>query len=412
MKTLTSNFLSFARVALFLLVAMLLFLMTVVPVKAVASEALRTGKINDIPFSLEGVTLHSTTACVRVYLDGEAVDLVDFRKNEPVYTASLTKMMTLYTANRLMDEKGIDPLQSVTVTASDLEGLYEMDASIMGLSAGETLPYKDILYGLILPSGADAGRLLSRTLAGNNEAFIEAMNEDALALGLNASHFTNTSGLFEPDNISTMSDMTTLLHALHENPFLREIISTRIYRTKPTNIRPGVYTLTHTIVTTGTLEGINTQHIEGGKTGSLQESGYCLASYKTFGDALVVISTTGAYRRGDNLRDHNAFYNALQEQWPADGSHITLSGAPEAAPLETNKPTANKTESPETTTAYPANSLNEEPSLSSSDGRKAIQTVGIILASLLLVLSLGLLVSLILRNKKEDDERERTRRRF
>lgn len=398
------------RIALFFFLLMFFLWMTAVPATAGALDTLRTGRINDVPFSLEDVTLHSTTACVRVYLNGKVVDLVDLRKNDPVYTASLVKMMTLYTSYRLMETKGIDPSQTVTVAASDLEGLIEMDASVMGLSVGETLSYKDVLYGLMLPSGADAGRLLSRTLAENVAAFIDAMNQDAINLGLKSSHFTNTSGLFEPDNLSTMSDMATLLHALCEEPFLREIISTRTYRTKPTNMRPDGHTLTHTIVTTGLLEGINTEKIGGGKTGSLQESGYCLASYRTFGDALVIITTTGAYHRGDNLRDHNAIYDALQKQWPAEGSPIELAGAPEATPLETNTPSSDMTDLPKTTTSFTTDLLDEQSSQPSSENRSVAQTIGIVMAVLLLVLSLGLLISLILRNKKEDDERERTRR--
>ncbi|MGI6617889.1 MAG: D-alanyl-D-alanine carboxypeptidase family protein [Saccharofermentanales bacterium] len=411
-KNCTGKCLAFLFVRLALVFYLMTFFvwMTAAPATAVALDTLRTGKINDVPFSLDDVTLHSTTACVRVYLHGNVVDLVDLRKNDPVYTASLVKMMTLYTSYRLMETKGIDPSQTVTVAASDLEGLYEMDASVMGLSVGETLPYKDVLYGLMLPSGADAGRLLSRTLAENGTAFIDAMNQDATSLGLKASHFTNTSGLFEPENLSTMSDMATLLHALYEEPFLREIISTRAYRTKPTNKRPEGHTLTHTIVTTGLLEGISTEKIGGGKTGSLQESGYCLASYRTFGDALVIITTTGAFRRGDNLRDHNAIYDALQKQWPTEGSPLTLAGAPEVTISETKSPPSDVTELPKTTTSLTADLLNELPSQPSSEDRGIAQTIGIVMAALLLVLSLGLLVSLILRNKKEDDERERTRR--
>lgn len=403
---------SLTRAFLFVLLSTFLLFASVAPVMTDALGVLRTGKINDIPFSLEDVPLHSTAVCMRIYLDGEVADLVDLRKNEPVYTASLTKMMTLYTAYRLMQTKGIDPSQTVTAAASDIEGLYAMDASVMGLSAGEILPYKDVLYGLILPSGADAGRLLSRTLAENSAAFINAMNDDALSLGLEASHFTNTSGLFEPDNLSTMSDMATLLHAIYEEPFLREILSTRTYRTKPTNMRPGGYTLTHTIVTTGTLEGIDTSTVEGCKTGSLQESGYCLASFKTIGDALVIITTTGAYRRGDNLRDHNALYGALQNQWPADGLPVALLGAPESAPVETNKPSSSKTEYHEKTTSFFSDAPNEPHSQSSSEKRSAAQIVGIIMAAILLILSLSLLLSLIMRNKREEDERERARWRF
>ncbi|NMA18761.1 MAG: D-alanyl-D-alanine carboxypeptidase [Clostridiaceae bacterium] len=399
------------RIPLYILLLIFFLWMIAAPVTTVALESLQTGKINGASFSLEDIALHSTAACMRVYLNGEVVDLVDLRKNDPVYTASLVKMMTLYTSYRLMEMKGIDPSQTVTVATSDLEGLNEKDASVMGLSVGETLPYKDVFYGLMLPSGADAGRLLSRTLAENSAAFIDAMNQDAADLGLKASHFTNTSGLFEPNNLSTMSDMATLLQALCEKPFLKEIISTRTYRTEPTNLRPGGHTLTHTIVTTGVLEGISTEKIEGGKTGSLQESGYCLASYRTFGNALVIITTTGAYRRGDNLRDHNALYDALEKQWPADGSPVTLVGAPEAKPLETNTPSSN-TEYPKTTTSLAADPQEKLPSQSSSEGRDYAQTIVVIMASLLLVLSLGLLTSLILRNKKEEDERERTRRRY
>ena len=93
--------------------------------------------------------------------------------NQKVSIASLTKIMTA-----IITIENIDDLnQRVILTKDDFKGLAEANAVTAGFTIGSTVTYKDLLYGLLLPSGADAAKALARNVAGTEEKFIQKMNE-------------------------------------------------------------------------------------------------------------------------------------------------------------------------------------------------------------------------------------------
>ncbi len=195
--------------------------------------------------------------------------------HKKAYPASTVKIMTLLVAA----ENIVDMDAPFTMTTDITDPLYLADASVAGFLNGETVPLRDMLYGMILPSGADAAMALAITAAGSEEAFVELMNKKAEELGLENTHFTNVSGLHDENNYSTVYDMAIMLDAAMENELCRMVLSTYQYTTTVTPQHPEGILLSGTLFSYMYGTEPETATILGGKTGFVNESGYCVASF-------------------------------------------------------------------------------------------------------------------------------------
>lgn len=194
--------------------------------------------------------------------------------NEMIYPASLTKIMTLAVAVEHIDN--LD--DTFTMTYEILAPLIREDATRAGFVEGEHVRIEDMLYGAILPSGADATIGLAEYISGSEEAFVELMNEKAKELGLKNTHFMNTSGLHHGNHYSTPTDMAVILEYALKNETCRNILSRYQYTTSPTKEHPEGIELTSTMF--GRMYGTEVDGviIFCGKTGYTTEAGHCLAS--------------------------------------------------------------------------------------------------------------------------------------
>ncbi len=196
-------------------------------------------------------------------------------ENTRVYPASVTKVMTLLVAVEHIS----DFTDTFTMTYEILYPLYRNDATIAGFLEGEKVVVEDLLYGTILPSGADASHGLAEYVAGSEEAFVAMMNEKAATLGLRDTHFVNTSGLHDSNHYTTAADMAVVLRAAMENPHCRQVLSTYQYTTAVTPEHPEGILLTSTLFSRmyGTEpEGAT---ILGGKTGFTDQAMHTLVTY-------------------------------------------------------------------------------------------------------------------------------------
>ncbi len=100
----------------------------------------------------------------------------------------------------------------------------------MGLAPGQRLTVRDLLYGLLLPSGNDAALQLAEHVSGSVPAFVELMNQKAAQLGLEDSHFTNPHGLHDPAHYTSAYDIAMLGAELLKNPDLAEIVRTQTHQ--------------------------------------------------------------------------------------------------------------------------------------------------------------------------------------
>jgi D-alanyl-D-alanine carboxypeptidase len=139
--------------------------------------------------------------------------------------ASLTKVMTA-----LVAIENSDPDEVILVDVNGPELSLETDSTVMGIEPGMRLTIRDLLYGLLLPSGNDAAIQLAEHVAGSVPAFVRMMNAEASALGLADTHFSNPHGLDDANLYSSAADMVTMGRALLANPLLSEIVSTPTYQ--------------------------------------------------------------------------------------------------------------------------------------------------------------------------------------
>ncbi len=157
-----------------------------------------------------------------------------FQKNaqKQMYPASTTKLLT---ALVLLDE-ATDLDEKITVGAE--VNSFSSGSSMMHLKSGHSVTVRELLYGLMLPSGNDAAAAVAVHYGGSIDGFSEMMNKKAAELGMTDSHFTNPHGLKMQNsiNLTTAQDMAKLAAAAHKNSTLAEIMATPSYEVKSTDL--------------------------------------------------------------------------------------------------------------------------------------------------------------------------------
>ena len=234
----------------------------------------------------------------------------DINGETPMYPASMTKIMTTIVAIENLSDLN----QEITVTNDMIANLYAQDATQAGFQPGETVQAIDLLYGVMLPSGADCCIALADTIAGSEEGFVELMNQKAEKLGLENTHFCNTTGLHADDHYSTVKDIAELLRYALKNSTFREIIESPYHSTPGTNVHPDGITFYSTMFKNLSDTTVIDGKIMGGKTGFTSEAGCCLASFAEIDDIEYILVTAGAYQAGTpHIDDAVKLYNRLGE---------------------------------------------------------------------------------------------------
>lgn len=232
--------------------------------------------------------LHSTNM-ILIDRESEKV-LADKKSREKIFPASLTKIMTVLLG---IEQLG-DLNQKVPMKEEYFEGLLEMDASMAGFQTDEIVSYRDILYGAILPSGAESCLAIAQLVSGSEEQFVEQMNERAKQLGLRDTHFSNTTGLHDAKNYSTVEDIARLLEYALQNEEFSHIFKTKQFTTSPTNKSPEGVEMKSSLFRY--IEGFPQLELllQGGKTGFTEEAGLCLASVAEINGKQYLLVTAGA----------------------------------------------------------------------------------------------------------------------
>lgn len=215
-------------------------------------------------------------------VDADAVLLLDLESDQTlyergadqrVYPASTTKIMTaLCVADAVEDLDGTE----VTVRQEVLDLLPHDIISLAGLTDGEKLSVRELLYCLMLPSGNDAAVVLADYVGGSLEGFVAVMNEKARELGCADTNFVSVNGLSGPEHYSTARDMARMAQALLEDPDLAEIVRTPFYTIK-TN-RHDKLELENTNHMLDPKHEYYLPEVTGVKTGSSELSGRCVVA--------------------------------------------------------------------------------------------------------------------------------------
>jgi serine-type D-Ala-D-Ala carboxypeptidase (penicillin-binding protein 5/6) len=177
--------------------------------------------------------------------------------------ASLTKLMSLYIISSTLKAGSIHPDDKVRISTA----AWKTGGSRMFLKLNSEVPVKDLMQGIAVASGNDASVAMAEFIAGTEEAFASMMNAQAKVLGMNDSHFIDSTGLPNPKHYSTPRDFATLAQALTRDfPEDYKLFSEKWF----------------------TFNGIKQpnrnrllwryQYADGLKTGHTDDAGYCLVA--------------------------------------------------------------------------------------------------------------------------------------
>ena len=193
--------------------------------------------------------------------------------------ASLTKLLTAYLVFEALRAKTIVPSQMVNVS----ERAWRAEGSRMFIEPRRAVSVDELLRGMIVQSGNDASIALAELVGGTEDAFVAKMNTEGQRLGMTNSHFTNVTGLSNPQHYSTAADMAKLTAALiRDYPEYYPFYAQKEFRynniTQPNRNR---------LLWTD-------PHVDGVKTGHTEAAGWCLVASALRGDRRVLAVVLGA----------------------------------------------------------------------------------------------------------------------
>jgi D-alanyl-D-alanine carboxypeptidase len=166
-----------------------------------------------------GIAAPPVSAAAAAVLDEASAELLfDKEASARMAPASLTKIATAILA---IEEGNLDAEVHVDVDSTAMR-----NSTVMGLLPGDRFTLRDLLYGLMLPSGNDAALAIGRHIAGSDVAFVAKMNELAARLGLTDTHFANPHGLSARDHYTSAGNLALLARYAMSMPAFREIAAT------------------------------------------------------------------------------------------------------------------------------------------------------------------------------------------
>ena len=232
-------------------------------------------------------------------------DKIIYEKNayEKIKIASLTKIMTTIIAL-----ENIENIKEKTTMPKDaligLEGYVTTE-----IKPNDIITYEDLLYGIMLPSGADCANAIAIKVSGNIENFVELMNQKAKELNLTNTHFSNPIGI-DDNNYSSVYDISILLKYALKNKEFYKIFTTKEYTTT-NNIK-----LESTLIEKSSPYNIDTSLILGSKTGFTDEAGNCLASIsKQNGVNYLLVTAHAPIEYPYHIVDAQNTYNYYKENY-------------------------------------------------------------------------------------------------
>lgn len=234
------------------------------------------------------------SAASAILMDAESGRvLFEQNANEERAIASITKLMTALVAA----ESGHDAAEEVTIRPE----WTGVEGSSIYLRAGETVTLETLLYGLLLNSGNDAAVAVAAHCAGSVEDFVEQMNQCAVRLGMEHTHFSNPNGLSEDGHYSTAYDMALLARACSKNEVVAGIAATK-------SITLGTRTFTNHNKLLWRYEGCT-----GMKTGYTEAAGRTLvSSAERNGQTLIVVTLNAP----NDWSDHASLFDYGFETFP------------------------------------------------------------------------------------------------
>lgn len=220
--------------------------------------------------------------------------------------ASMTKVMTLLVAVENLP----DLEKKITITQDIVDYVKARGASNCGFVAGEQVRVKDLLYGVILPSGADAVLALAKEIAGSEAGFVALMNKKAQDLGLSSDcKFQNATGLYHSTHHMNVKDIGEIMAAAMRNSLAREVLSTENYQIPATNKHENGIKLTNLFVQRIKGQDTGGASVTMAKTGFVRQSMFCAVSSGKGANGKNLLVVTGySSSTWQCIKDHATLY--------------------------------------------------------------------------------------------------------
>ena len=212
--------------------------------------------------------------------------LYELQPDAVIYPASMTKIMTSIVAFDLLKKNKISLDDQFTISENAWR-LSQAGYSSMFIMINDQVSVEDLLKGIIIASGNDACVALAEGIAGSESNFADMMNEKAVEIGMTSTNFTNSSGINDPDNISTVRDIALMSKYLIKNyPIFYEIFKEKTFTWDRTGGEP---------IKQGNRNPLLYKNVgvDGVKTGYLAVERYSLASSMIKDERRVIAVASG-----------------------------------------------------------------------------------------------------------------------
>lgn len=214
-----------------------------------------------------------TSKAAMVYELSSDTMIYAWNPDQRVYPSSMVKLMTVLVAlehGNLTDK--------VVVTKRALS-YVEIGSTSAGLSAGEELTLKSLLYLVMTASANDAATVVAEHIGGTQDNFIKLMNEKAEQLGCQDTHYSNAHGLHDEQTYTTVRDICRILDVALDDPVFYALFTAEAYTVEKTNkSEPREIHTTNYMMSKHSVKKYFDERVTGGKTGSTDEAGRCLAA--------------------------------------------------------------------------------------------------------------------------------------
>ena len=238
-----------------------------------AAEAAVSCRTLDATATLGGSDkILDTTKAAIVYERGSGTMIYGYNMDQRIYPSSMVKLMTALVA---LENGNLDDIVTVSKAALDSVAIGSVSA---GLVRWEEISLRDLMYCMMVASANDAAAVIALHVGGSLDMFILMMNEMAEKLGCSDTNFSNVHGLHDDNTYTTARDICKILDYALENPEFKQMFETKSYQVAATNKSDA-----RDIITTNYMMSKDytkkyfDDRVVGGKTGSTDKAGRCLA---------------------------------------------------------------------------------------------------------------------------------------
>ena len=244
--------------------------------------------------------VRTVSASENLNISAKSAALMCMDTGEVLFEKSATQKLPMASTTKIMTALILAEQPDLSKTVKVTKQMITVEGSSMGLLEGDTVSYRDLLYGMLLASGNDAANTTAYVLGGSIKGFAKIMNKKAKELGLKNTSFVTPSGLDDKNHYTTAKDLAVLTSFALKNTAFRTACSSKqavLFYGNP----PYKRILTNHNKLLESYKGLI-----GVKTGFTKKSGRCLVSAARRNGVTLVIATLNG---GDYWNDHMALYN-------------------------------------------------------------------------------------------------------